>query len=552
MNRLTESKVVCPHCWNSFYPDQALFISTHPQLYGDAVLGEHVHQRFSFAEVKRDRSGRVFDPKGGAITERACPVCHLQVPRTLLTERPYFLSVVGAPKAGKTYFLTSMIHCIRDTLTRHFNLALEDSDSHEVKVFLEYEKSLFHPADPSRLTLLQKTQEHGDLYNTVHLDGAVVELPKPFIFTLRQSTPMPGNAARDSQLPTSIVLYDNAGESFQVLKETEDNSRVTQHLKRSNAVLFAYDPLQDPTIRRELAGRSQDPQLEKAAVNNRQEHILKEAINRIRRHKSSLAMDDNQRIPAALCVCVQKYDVWKPLIAQAIRADGTYVRPRFDHEIPEEPVICSTVAGDIAGIDVEQINQMSLIVRNLLERTNPQFVALAESHFDTVRYFPVSALGTSPQYEPHAVPASSSPRTLKVRLDLVRPSGVTHPLLWLFHRWGLVHHAAPKFKGADHYPHAQVDFIEGDRIRVISPLSNKVFVLDNEYAGCTIEDPHSGQRIWIPAIQRVASRSASKNPPPVPPRPGAPSTASGTKVPESLKLGLDTPPKRRRFPWSRS
>lgn len=543
MSSLIENKVVCPHCWHSFYADQALYIATHPQLYGDAVLGEHAHQRFSSAEVRRDRSGRFSDPKGGTITERACPVCHLQIPLNLLARRPFFLSVVGAPKAGKTYFLTSMIHCLRETLIRHFSLALEDGDSHEVKIFLEYEKSLFHSADPSRLTLLQKTQEHGDLYNTIHLEGADVELPKPFIFSLRQAIPTLRNAALDSQLPSSIVLYDNAGESFQLLKETEDNSRVTQHLRRSDAVLFVYDPLQDPAVRRQLVGLSQDPQLQKAAVNNRQEHILSETINRIRRHKSSLATNSSKRIPAVLCVCVQKYDVWKPLIAVATTPSGEFARRRFDHDVPEEPVICSTSAGDKAGIDIEQINQMSLIIRGFLGQTNPQFVALADSHFETVRYFPVSALGTSPQYDPHVVPTSSTPLTLKVKPESVRPSGVIHPILWLLHRWGLIHHATPRLLGSEHYPHAKIDGVDHERMRILSPSTNKVFMLDHEYAGCTIEDPYSGQRIWIPTIDKTVSPEAKQvTPPPVTP----------LKVPESLKLGLDTPPKRGRFPWSRS
>lgn len=101
------SHVVCPHCWHRFYADQAHYISNHPQLFGDEVLpGEQ--RRFPPNPLQRDRAGNVLDPMGMRMTERACPLCHLQVPPDLLSQRAHIVSVVGAPRAGKTYFLTAM------------------------------------------------------------------------------------------------------------------------------------------------------------------------------------------------------------------------------------------------------------------------------------------------------------------------------------------------------------------------------------------------------------------------------------------------------------
>jgi hypothetical protein len=33
------NRVTCPHCWNIFPPDQALWIAQHPDLLGDPRLG---------------------------------------------------------------------------------------------------------------------------------------------------------------------------------------------------------------------------------------------------------------------------------------------------------------------------------------------------------------------------------------------------------------------------------------------------------------------------------------------------------------------------------
>ena len=35
-----QARVTCPHCWNSFPPDQTLWIAEHPDLVGDPRLGE--------------------------------------------------------------------------------------------------------------------------------------------------------------------------------------------------------------------------------------------------------------------------------------------------------------------------------------------------------------------------------------------------------------------------------------------------------------------------------------------------------------------------------
>ena len=149
-NRLIESAVICPHCWTTFYADQAKYIATHIEMHGDDVLGLSEKQRLTAANVSRQRDGTILDPKGGKISERACPVCHLQIPVELLQKRPHFISIVGAPSAGKTYFITSMIHDLRRQLIQ-CGYCLQDSDSHDVKAFLAYERELFHARDPDQM-----------------------------------------------------------------------------------------------------------------------------------------------------------------------------------------------------------------------------------------------------------------------------------------------------------------------------------------------------------------------------------------------------------------
>lgn len=502
---LNETNVVCPHCWHNFYQDQAVYISRHPDLFGDPVLGEMENRRYPPHEIQVRGNGDAFDPKGWKMNERGCPRCHLQIPPSLLAHRPFFLSVVGSPRSGKTYFLTSMIHFLRKELVQQFGISLHESDSHEVRAFLEYEKMLFGNPDPNQLTFLQKTQEQGGLYNIVRLDETDVQLPKPFIFSLRPTELNPFAEKLKTRTQRNLVLYDNAGESFDLLKEKAAQIRVTQHLAICDAVLFNFDPLQVPDALARLAARSQDPQVTQLATSCDQALILQEMIHRMRRHRSMAA---DQIISSDLIVCVQKYDVWKELLPhkKVKAADGGRL-DLLDHT----SVIFFQDTG-VAGLDVEEINRISIIVRALMQDIAPEFVALAESHFGTVRYFPVSALGTSPELEEPQGNVALNPNMLKVRPIRIQPYRVTHPMLWLLRRWGIIKRITTKTDRSNKYPHAEVAQLSSGRWRVRIPQSSTFVVVDREYSESMVVDPSTGATVWIPKLVADAQIKTSNQP----------------------------------------
>src|SRR6185436_3690352 len=98
-----------------------------------------------------------------------------------------------------------------------------------------------------------------------------VLLPKPFIFSMRPTEANIDQPKHGEALHHELVLYDNAGESFDFLKEKFARNRVTQHLGACDAVMFILDPLQEPQARQRLAANSHDPQLTRAATTNRQQ-----------------------------------------------------------------------------------------------------------------------------------------------------------------------------------------------------------------------------------------------------------------------------------------
>ncbi len=383
MNPLVEATVTCPHCWNRFHGDRAWYISSHTKLIGDKVLGA-VQKRYSPSDV-RHNGNKVVDEEGWEMVQRACPRCHLQIPDHMLASRARFVSIAGAPRSGKTYFLTIMLHQLKKSLSQQFNYTFGYSDSHEKRMAVEYEEKLFSAADATQPVMLPKTETAGDhLYNTVHLDGVDVQVAKAVPTDAAKISTEPSDGKGNSQ-PEGIVLYDNAGESFRLDADVSGKQRSTQHLSESDAVLFTYDPLLETETRTRLAKFSNDPQVRDKASAARQADYLEEVIHRMRRYRGAA---DKEPMDVALAICVQKYDVWKPLV-------------NF-HKSSGRPIIDATsieyfVKRGSAGLDLTEINIVSGIVRSMLKDTSPQFVALAESHFRHVRYFPVSALGHSPQ-----------------------------------------------------------------------------------------------------------------------------------------------------------
>ncbi len=222
-----KNRVTCPHCWNVFPPEKALWVAQHPDLVGDARLTRDQSQRFLPSRFNIE--GAAIDAKGFACHELACPKCHLLIPRILFETRSIFLSILGTPACGKSYFLASMTWRLRQLLPRSFGLALTDADPVSNSILHQYEEIQFLNPNPDALVKLQKTEEQGDLYDSVSYGGetGVVRYPRPFMFSLRPLETHPNYPAAP-QIARSLCLYDNAGESFcQGLTKRQAQSRDT-------------------------------------------------------------------------------------------------------------------------------------------------------------------------------------------------------------------------------------------------------------------------------------------------------------------------------------
>lgn len=506
-----QRKVICPHCWEEFYNSQALFVSMHDTLRGDDVLNNpDAPKRFGPQEVRPDNKGIIRDPMGLPMTERACPRCHLHIPGELLLSRPRFFSIAGSGSSGKTYFLTSMLHHLTMQMAKHFKFTMSACDSPDANDMGTFNKILFQGKRDDEVSLPKTAINH--FTSTVRMNGMDVDLPKPFIFRLQPAYDHPLMLAGNNNIPGyNFVFYDNAGEMFYRQNNAIRNlsNQTTRHLAFSNGIMFSFDFLQDAAVREQVRDRivssagegvTMDPQLDDEITQDHNQTDM--LVNLVQQVRSFRNMDPRARINVPLVVCVQKFDVWRSMLPAWASIDDSSIE-WFERE-------------GMSALHVEEINHISLMIRQLLMDLYPQFVQIAEQTFSSVRYFAVSALGVSPK-------KSSDPSRyeLVIRRGDINPVRVTDPILWLMFKWGMIKKASSNRRNG---PAVEVVAKTEDRLTFRFP-SRKIFTLDYEYCGCNLIDPVSGQPCHIPKIERPA------NPQPAPPAVTAPTQPVATPAP---------------------
>ncbi len=320
---------------------------------------------------------------------------------------PLFFSILGAPACGKSYLLASMTWQLRKNLPRDFALSLADADTVSNQSLNEYEEILFLNPEPDRLVAIRKTELQGELYDTVDYGDHSVSYPRPFVFSLKPQEQHP-NYHSLNKLSRAVCMYDNAGEHFLPGADTA-GTPVTRHLALSHALFFLFDPTQDPRFRAKCQGETSDPQMAGKGKTARQETILHEAAERIRRH-TGLSQSEKHSRP--LMVLVTKYDTWSSLL----RPDG----------LPS-PIMSRRRDGKRA-LDVPKIEDVSAELRSLLLEHSPEIVSAAEGFAKEVIYLPVSALGCSPEQDPES-------DALLVRPRDIAPIWAEVPILYALCRW---------------------------------------------------------------------------------------------------------------------
>lgn len=389
----------CPHCWFSFEPGDVLAIASHAELRGDLRLGSDEMMRFLPSHFRTD--GIPIDPKGQPAPAIACPNCHLALPEASLDYDPLFVSILGAPACGKSFFLAAMCWTARTLLQKYFRLTFTDADPSINLVLADYERSVFLTPEAEKpvvlANLIRKTQLEGQgLYSSVSYGDYSVRYPKPFMFVVRPNSSHTNAATQKGNL---LCLYDNAGEQFLPGSDSAA-APVTQHLAKSKFLLFLFDPTMDLRFRR-LFGE----EMPAGARSERQESVLSEAIARIRRLNGMRVVDRDSR---PLIIVLTKSDLWGPKIMK-------------NWDIEPWTQSCDRVL-----LNYGEVMKRSKLLGNLVKKVSPELASLAEGFSSSVTYVAASIVGNRP--------LQAEGESNQIRPSELRPAGVLTPLLLgLFH-----------------------------------------------------------------------------------------------------------------------
>jgi hypothetical protein len=387
---------------------------------------------------------------------------------------PLFLSIVGATASGKSYFLTSMTWELRNTLSKNFAISFTDTDAVNNQILNDFEETIFLNSSADELVALRKTELQGELYNQVLLDSMLINLPKPFMFTITPSEHHPQYEEVREKMSRTLVLYDNAGEHFEPGMDSVDNP-TTQHLLHSDTIFFLFDPTKDVRFRQKLTDVP-DPQLAEGARVQRQEIILTEMINRIKKYSG---MRSGTKTAKTLIILISKFDVWRHLL---------------DLELPDEPWEWEPRFNTCA-VDIDLIKNVSFSLRCLLEEISPELVTTAESFAGEVLYLPNSALGHSPELNPETGMIGIRPREVK-------PFWVSVPMLYFFYERGFVP-PLPRNRRKKRETVPIEYKISGDVVFVKLPGAEKPIQVPVSYMGYPLRHPDSG--VWF-SLPRKSKR----------------------------------------------
>ena len=381
---------LCPVCWTRFDAGDALSVAVHEDLRGDPILGSDVRLRFQ--PTRFNDQGLALDPMGLACTDIACPHCRRQLPPGYLDRPHRIISLIGAPSAGKSYYLAVLTRTLQDRLPEDFHLAFKDGDPSGNMLLNQMRNTLFSAATPED-ALLGKTALEGATYEKLPRLGRMVSLPRPFIYSISR----PGQHRTE----TSVILYDNAGEHFEPGIDIHD-SPGAMHVATSSGLIFLFDPTANARFKAKLVG-VEDPQLSLKGRIDQQDSILAEMETRMKRVQG-LAQDE--RIKTPLAFVVGKSDTWEKLLSS-----------------PLETVVKS------GALDLAAVARNSARVREVLVALCPGLVASAESLAEQICYFAATSFG----HTPVTIQAGINKGRIAPDPQRLAPAHVEEPLYWLMH-----------------------------------------------------------------------------------------------------------------------
>jgi len=285
----------------------------------------------------------LYDNHNNPTSKRLCPYCHNDILPSAGFAPSTIISVVGASQAGKSVYLTSLIHVLKAATSLNFEMFCTPITNEMGRKFrVQYEDPLI---------------ENGYLLNPTQKD----QQQEPFIFTF--------SFADGTKPDINIAFFDIAGEGM------VDNAYMdiyAAHVRNSSGVMFLVDPQQFRAIGPRIQFLNN---LHPGTTHDPTEVLGSLVENYIYKQPNGVS-----NIPTA--VVLTKTD-----ILEALGRNGEYIHPasrlfaRYTHQ---------------DYFNLSEFDAINYDVGEFIRMVDPNFVNAVTRRFANLGFFGVSALGAHP------------------------------------------------------------------------------------------------------------------------------------------------------------
>jgi hypothetical protein len=380
--------ISCPYCYSRLVARQIQFrcsgsrgrLGRSCELTIDTVMwsrtGNATPQGPIFAAD--GRANKAECPKcKGETTIRICPICHHVLPVDFGNVNSRLIALVGAKEAGKTVFMTVLVHELMGRVGSRFDAAIACADERTRERFTaDYESPIY---------------QHGRLLAPTTTSHFPRE-PLIFRFTIEKRRRI-GTAGPQHTL---ISFVDTAGEDLTIQRSGYEYVR---YLTAADGIVLLLDPLQMPDVR-ELA--KPGTLLPSLPVPNDPALIL-ERINDV-----------------VIATGGPKRKIGKPLAIALTKMDA------LDHNLKDNSPL-RRPAPEMPFFDETDSQEVHAEILRLLTRWDRTRIdQIISKHYQRYRYFGLSALGETPTQD------------YRISERGIQPYRIADPLLWMLGEFGAI------------------------------------------------------------------------------------------------------------------
>lgn len=368
------AKFTCPFCIREYDLKKVLYVC--PDCGKVTTPGPLEHEPINCKEINNGIKC------GGLATQRKCPLCGGEIPKTALETPNLPFSIVGVTESGKTNYITVMLSELGKASGLRLALGAQNKETRD-----------------------HQNENCNNIYEK-HMPAKGTEAGEktPQIWYIRNLLRKRGN-----NVPTyTFTIFDGAGEDHE--NQLDPSSTVCRYINASKAIILTLDPLILPSIKR---GGVVDPDVLKNSLGRTlgEAKNAVDVVNSVAGYiKTARGIKMNKILNIPVAVVLTKFDT-----ILSHRAFGP-------HALIKNPSL--NVSG--GKVSLSEIHQVDQEIRNWLhEIGESSFIDALSANFREFYFFGVSSYG-------------SPPKAGQKLSEQIKPHRVLDPILWLFNKAGFV------------------------------------------------------------------------------------------------------------------